>query len=308
MAAFGHTGLSVSRRRIEALPESWAWQSRTECLESSHSFPSAIVIHLEVKQHVQNPTRTDLEDFERVNVGGTQQWLDWASKQGIKRFVFFSSIKAVGSSKTCQDESAESLPDAPYGQSKRRAEGIVRAWADADPQRTAIILRPAVVYGPGNQANMFSFVDGICRGRFFLVGKNDNIKSLISIRNLMAAVNHVLGLPLRGTELFYVTDKESYSVAQLASMIEALLDSRRRVRTLPVMVARSAALFGNAITSVTGRNFPITTNRLKALLETTHFSSEKLQRTGFVHPQSTQDGLKEMIDWYLKSSHASRAA
>jgi nucleoside-diphosphate-sugar epimerase len=299
LAQSGYTGIAVSRNPHQKAPAGWSWTNRSELLTAGECVSFKTVIHLEVKQHIQNPTATDLEDFHKVNVDGTQEWLDWASRNGVRRFVFFSSIKAVGDSPHCQDESGSSPPNTPYGQSKRAAEERVRAWAAASPDRSALILRPAVVYGPGNQANMLSLVEAIDRRRFFLIGRNENVKSLISLKNLVAAVQHLIERPLRGAEVYYLTDLESYSVAHIARMIGEIFGRERGIPSLPSTLARGAAVGGDLFTRITGKNFPLTSSRLKALLETTHFSSAKLQSTGFVHPQTTRDGLKEMVDWYL---------
>jgi nucleoside-diphosphate-sugar epimerase len=156
-----------------------------------------------------------------------------------------------------------------------------------------------VVYGPGNQANMLSLVRAIDRRRFFLIGRNENIKSLISLKNLVAAVQHLIQIPVRGAEVYYLTDAQSYSVADIARMISDVLRHERGISSLPYPLARAAAIGGDLFTRITAKSFPLTTARLKALLETTHFSSSKLQSAGFVHPQTTREGLKEMVDWYL---------
>src|SRR5207248_2501768 len=146
----------------------------------------------------------------------------------------------------------------------------IREWANKSSSRSAIILRPAVVYGPGNQANMLSLVDAIDRGRFFLIGKNDNVKSLISLRNLVAAVNHLLSTPLLGTHVFYLTDRESLSVTQIAGTLAEILQRDRPPRRLPLSLAKSAAFFGDLFIRLTEKPFPLTSLRLKALLENTH--------------------------------------
>jgi nucleoside-diphosphate-sugar epimerase len=304
----GYCGLATSRREFLLGSKNWAWRLRDEILYGARPLSVRTLIHLEVMQHVPNPNRAELRAFHEVNIEGTQKWLNWASSHGVERFIFFSTIKATGESTACQDESSSSTPDTPYGQSKLAAEKKVRAWAAEEASRSALILRPAVVYGPGNKANMLSLVDAIYQGRMFLIGKNNNIKSLISIRNLVAAVGHLLRLPLRGTELFYLTDRESYSVAGLASMICDSLKCNSPVRSLPFPLARCAAFFGDAVSRGLGWDFPINSSRLKALLENTHFSSAKLQATGFVHPQTTRVGLEEMARWYLETRKDSQAS
>lgn len=305
LASFRHDGIAVSRQNCRLREVGWRSERRQDILCCTQARNIDALLHLEVKQHVQNPSADDISEFTRINVKGTEEWLRWAASNDVKRFVFFSSIKASGHSWDCQDESLVAEPDTPYGRSKLQAELKVTEWAAASPERSALILRPAVVYGRGNQANILSLIEAIHRGRFFLVGRNENIKSMISLKNLTSAVNHLLSIPFSGTHMFYLTDKESFSVAQIAAMIAQSLGRSKQIRSMPLAAAKAGALAGDAFVRVTGRDFPLTSNRLRALLENTHFSCAKLQATGFVHPQTTREGLDEMVKWYLSTRNPS---
>ena len=50
-------------------------------------------------------------------------------------------------------------------------------------------------------------------------------------------------------------------------------------------------LVGDAIACFSIPAFPITSARLSALIEETHFSCEKLLTTGFRHPETLEEGL-----------------
>lgn len=235
-----------------------------------------------------------------MNVRGTVDWLNWWAAVGIRRFVYFSSIKTVQTGDELATEEAPGPGRSPYGASKWHAEQAVRAWRSADSQRAALILRPAVVYGPRNTANIYSFVDAIAHGRFRLIGPNRNLKSIVSIGNLCAAVLHLTDRMKSAVETFNVGDRETYSVRELAQLIASLLGVPWSGRTLPLPLCRVAALVGDGSVAVTGRPFPLTTARLTALIETTHFSIAKLLASGFRHPQTTEAGLTEMIAWYRR--------
>lgn len=301
LAEAGHEGVAVSRHPFATLSRRWRWQERNSTLKSA---PAAgvpdLVIHLEVKQHVTIPSLEDCREFERINVGGTEEWLRWCTDCGVKKFVYFSTIKAVGNSDRCQDESADSLPSTPYGRSKRRAERCVLDWAAGDPSRRALIIRPAVVYGPENTANIYSMVQAIDRGVFFLAGSNANVKSLVSLTNLCAAVAYLISTIEPGCRTYYVVDQESFSVSRIAVMIGGRLGRSRPPKRLPLTLVRLAATVGDLLMRITGGRMPINSQRLHAMIESTHFSAAKLVQRGFVHPQSTEDGIAEMVRWYRK--------
>jgi nucleoside-diphosphate-sugar epimerase len=62
-------------------------------------------------------------------------------------------------------------------------------------------------------------VDALAKGRFFLVGRNENVKSLVSLKNLCAAVVHLLPRMKPGVEVYNLVDARSYSVRDLASIM-----------------------------------------------------------------------------------------
>jgi nucleoside-diphosphate-sugar epimerase len=262
--------------------------------------PEAVdwVIHLEVRQHVLRPRTEDVVEFERVNVAGTAAWLEWCRRHGVNGFVGFSSIKAVVANQTgATDESASGQSAAAYGASKWRAEGWVREWAGSSPARRALILRPAVIYGPGSTANIAAMFDAIRRRRFFLIGRNDNLKSVAAIRNVVAAVVYLLSRVAAGKcETFNLADAERVSVRQLDGLLRGLLGMPGNSPSLPRPLARLAAWAGDLVFRGTGRTFPVNSSRYAALLETSLFPADKLVATGFRHPLTILDGLRELVE------------
>jgi nucleoside-diphosphate-sugar epimerase len=101
-------------------------------------------------------------------------------------------------------------------------------------------------------------------------------------------------------EVYNVTDEHSYSVRELASMMARRLGVKWDGRSLPLPLAKVIARVGDALSTLAGKQFPLTSSRLEALIETTHFSCEKLLATGFRHPQTTEEGIAEMVKWYRR--------
>jgi UDP-glucose 4-epimerase len=305
----GHTGLAVSRTSQTVDCTGWRWASREVVLKALEVCERIdCLIHLEVKQHVDSPSASDMLEFQTVNVDGVRQWLEWCSRTGVERVIHLSSIKAVGDSELAQDETSDSQPTTLYGASKREAENIVRAWAGAKPGRTAVVLRPAVIYGPGTTANVFAMLKSIDHRHFFLIGNGATIKSLVSVKNVVAAVEYLMMRANAGFEVYNVVDHDIYSVRAIASMLAKYLGRRDWFPSLPLLVARAAVAMGEIASRLVGIKFPLTRSRLSALIQTTKFSSAKLISAGFEHPQSTEDGMRCMVDWYRRQQSLSRAS
>ena len=297
LAASGHQGVATGREPPLGLPAGWRAARRHDVLSGADDATGVdAIVHLEVRQHVPRPTATDCDDFEQVNVLGTREWLDWAARHGVRRFVFASSIKAVGAGRGAHFENDPLPPDTPYGLSKARAEREVRGWAAGDASRAAVILRAAPVYGPGNQANLAAFVRQILAGRPCIVGRGEQRKSIVSRANMAAAIEFAATRAMPGCELFNVSDLETLSLAELAGTI-ADLAGVAPPRRIPELLARCLAPVGDLVGTLTGRDFPLTSARLRSIEETSIFPCDKLVAAGFRHPQSTRDGLAEMVAW-----------
>lgn len=297
LAAHGHEGVAVGRRLIQGVPESWTALTRAAALEAKAAQSRCdAIIHLEVKHHVACPTAADRDEFTAVNVEGTKTWLDWADNHGVSRFVLASSVKAVHQSGGICDENAPLETADAYGASKAAAEEAVRSWANAARDRLATILRFAPVYGPGNGANAASFARQILRGKPCLIGSGRARKSLLSLRNAVAAIEYAAARNETGCTVFNVSDVGSISLKELARLISAAARAPQP-RHVPWLIAACAAKLGDAVEPITRREFPLNSRKLTTLTTDSVFPADKLLAAGFVPPQKTADGIQEMVQW-----------
>jgi UDP-glucose 4-epimerase len=109
-----------------------------------------VVYHLAAQIDVRRSVSDPVFDLG-VNVGGTINLLEGARRVGTGRFVFASTGGAIygeGEGRELPlDEDAECRPDAPYGQSKRAAEGYLSLYQRLAGVST-VALRLGNVYGP----------------------------------------------------------------------------------------------------------------------------------------------------------------
>src|SRR5271156_2295031 len=82
------------------------------------------VVHLAARVHVMREVARDpLEEFRRVNVEGTRALFEEAVRAGVRRFLFVSSVKAMGEgSVAAWTEDTPPEPVDAYGKSKLEAE------------------------------------------------------------------------------------------------------------------------------------------------------------------------------------------
>jgi UDP-glucose 4-epimerase len=118
-----------------------------ESLRGAHA-----VVHLAARVHRPGETAARWRVQYRLdNVRPTEALVRAAVDEGVRRFVFVSTVRIHGA--TCTDvcrANDEPAPPDPYAESKLEAEAIVRG---ASRELEWVVVRPAFVYGKGGKGN-----------------------------------------------------------------------------------------------------------------------------------------------------------
>jgi Nucleoside-diphosphate-sugar epimerases len=251
------------------------------------------------------------EEFFAVNVGGTKNLLDCADKLGIKKFIFYSTAAVYGN---CSKPASEDTPLDPvnfYGKSKMGAEEAIREWANKGGGRQAVIIRPVVVFGPNNYANMHKLIESIHKKRFFFVGKGDNIKSIAYVENLVDATLFLMDdmtPPRCGSGNQHVTaavkvyNYSDYPQLTMEETVRAIADSlgyKIPNIKIPLKFAMFSVGIFDILGKLTGINFPITAFRIKKLNTATCFTSDRIRALGFKQEVEPREGIRRMVEWYV---------
>lgn len=125
------------------------------------------------------------EFFEAVNLDGTRRLLEASAAEGVRRFVYCSTIGIYGH--RAPGVTTEDSPLAPgniYERTKVAAEALVREFG-AGRGLPYVILRPADVYGPRDQ-RLLKLFDGVSRGRFPLFGRGDGRRHMIYVDDVVS--------------------------------------------------------------------------------------------------------------------------
>ena len=207
------------------------------------------VIHCAARAHVMRETTTvPARAFETVNTVGTLNLARQAATNGIRRFVFLSSIKVNG------EETAPGHPfghaDAPfpqdaYGTSKADAEAGLRALA-SETAMEYVIIRAPLVYGPGVKGNFAAMMRAVARGLPLPLGAvTDNRRSLVALDNLVGLIVTCIDHPAAANQTFLVSDGEDLSTADLLRRLGAAMDKRARLLDIPpALLSAAAAMIG----------------------------------------------------------------
>ena len=166
-----------------------------------------------------------------VNVGGSINLLEAARRAEVGRFVLASTGGAIygeGSDRDLPlDETAECLPDAPYGQSKYAAEGYLSLYERLYGLSTAA-LRLGNVYGPrqdplGEAGVVAIFCGALLEGRTPKVfGDGDQTRDYVYVADIVEAMLAAGDSSVVGT--FNIGTGVETSVLELGGMIADACD------------------------------------------------------------------------------------
>ena len=180
-----------------------------------------VVIHTAACVHqMQGST-----DYDRVNYLGTYQLAKQAMQAGVKRFIFLSSIKAMGEQghfdafQACQ-------PQDEYGQSKLAAEQKLIALSQQSGLEI-VILRLPLIYGPGVKANfrkLIQMVKLFSEMRIPLPFKGvNNARSMMGLRNLVDLITCYINHPNAAGKIYLPSDGKPISTPELMQKIAKAL-------------------------------------------------------------------------------------
>lgn len=140
----------------------------------------------------RTPGHPDHEYFE-TNVAGARNVTEFCARHGAGSLFFTSSISVYGPTEEALTEASPLRPTSAYGRSKLEAEGIHRRWVESAPERRLVIVRPAAVFGPGENGNFTRLARGLRKGFFFYPGRKDTLKACGYVEDLIESMYFMWG-------------------------------------------------------------------------------------------------------------------
>lgn len=197
------------------------------------------VIHLAARAHVLKEDHPDpLSLYRQINTEATITLARAAAAQGVRRFVFVSSIGVHGvvPGQAIREDSPID-PEEPYAVSKWEAEQALREIA-RESDLEVCIIRPPLVYGPGVRANFLRLIKLAGSGYPLPLGSVRNRRSFIGLHNLCDLLAHCLEHPAAPGATFVVRDGEDLSTPELIARLAELMGSRTRCLPFPTPLLR----------------------------------------------------------------------
>lgn len=234
--------------------------------------------------------------YYEVNVEGTRNLAVACSTNGVSRFIFTSSVAVYGLNAGEPSEVNPTNPFNDYSRSKLEAEAVLQGWIGEKQGRSLTIVRPTVIFGEGNRGNVYNLVNQIAAGRFLMVGKGTNKKSMAYVGNIVSFLIYIVDEPVSGTSIYNYSDKPDLSMNEFVGLVRAYMGkSTEPSLRIPYFVGLAGGGCFDLLSKCTGKTFPVSLVRIKKFCADTTIAVEKLKETGFVPPFTLKKGIEMFL-------------
>ena len=255
----------------------------------------ADIVILLAAQHRDDVSPTSL--YYDTNVGGMKVTLQAMEKNGIKRIIFFSSVAVYGLNKDNPDENYHADPFNHYGKSKWQAEQVLQKWFETHPDWNIDIIRPTVIFGERNRGNVYNLLKQISSGKFLMVGKGENKKSMAYVGNIVAFVKYMIDNITEGYNVFNYIDKPDNNMNQLVAHVSNVLNKHIPATHFPYWIGMLGGYCFDLISKITGKKMTVSSVRVKKFCATTEFDAKKAHSIGFKAPFTLDEGLARTLEF-----------
>ncbi|XP_076593177.1 short-chain dehydrogenase/reductase family 42E member 1 [Chaetodon auriga] len=265
--------------------------------------------------------------IEEVNVQGTQNVLKACVEHGVSRLVYTSTFNVVFGGQVIENGD-ESLPYLPlhlhpdhYSRTKSLAEmAVLRANGTALKDSSGVLrscaLRPAGIYGPGEQRHLPRIVGYIEKGIFrFVYGEPSSLVEFVHVDNLVSA--HELAAEALTSERQHRSAGQAYFISDgrpvnnfefFRPLVEGLGYPFPTLR-LPLALIYFFAFLTEMIHHLIGPfyNFQplLTCTEVYKTGVTHYFSMAKAKAELGYEPQ--EHSLDEVVQWFRSRGHGKKS-
>lgn len=246
------------------------------------------VIHLAGKAH-DFSGKDNLDDYYKVNTEVTINLFDSFLESSASVFIYISSVKAVADCNVSQLKEIDlPIPQTHYGKSKLLAEQYILSKSIPNGKRI-YILRPAMVYGPGNKGNIDLLFKFVKLGLPWPLGSYKNKRSFCYVGNLEFVINEIISDDNFCPGIYNIVDDGEVSTNELVHVLGDSINKKIIILNIPKPVVRFIARIGDLF------KLPFNTDRLNKLTDNFTVNKDKLMRElNNKLPVNLIEGLKNL--------------
>lgn len=257
------------------------------------------VIHLAARTSMKKVSAGD-QRFA-VNTDGQLNLMSAIGTVGtVKRAIYTSTKYVFRGGPPVPDR--EYRPETSYGESKAAMEEMI--WENDGGGCEWFIVRPTTIWGPGMGRHYQLFLKMVVTRRYVNLGNVGSLKHMGYVQNVAYQFAEMLSVPMESIgRVFYVGD---YEALNLHEWVDAFSDEfgTKRVRRMPLSLARLAGSVGDLIVRCGLKKFPFTNFRVTNLVTDDLCEMEPTRKICGTLPISQVEAVKRTVEWYRSLDEA----
>lgn len=238
----------------------------------------------------------ELAEYYETNLPGADNVCAWAEQVGCNNIIFTSSIAPYGPTEQPKTEDSIPTPNSAYGGSKLAAEKIHLGWQRGGAGRKLVIVRPGVVFGPGEGGNVTRLVQATLRRYFLYMGNRQTRKAGGYVKELVNTMFWALDkIPGQGGKFLYnFTMSKAPTVEEYVDTTCRVAGVKRFVPSVPHTLLLAVSYVIDAIARPLGIKQPISPVRIRKLVRSTNIEPGVLRKEGYQYKYSLETAMQ---DW-----------
>jgi len=251
---------------------------------------------------------TSREEFEAVNIKGTENILELGVKLKIKHFILIGSTAVYGivppsenskQSPPIIDERAPTNPQTLYAESKLEGEKICRRICE-ESKIALTIFRLAPVIGEANVGNVARLISAMDKNRFVWIGDGSNFKSLVYKRDVARACVEVIKKKRNRTEIFNLA-AEPIRMKDFVNEISAGLNKKIIPISIPASLLRKVFRLNDKFLKI--KKIYRLSDTVEKWLSDDVYAADKIAELYQFKPQTTiSEALARQVNYYKSVS------
>ncbi len=245
----------------------------------------------------REPGHEDYEYYE-TNILGAKNVCRWAEKVGCSNIIFTSSISPYGPTESEKTEKSLPVPTTAYGGSKLVAEYIHQVWQAKDHEnRRLVIVRPGVVFGPGEGGNVSRLIKAVLHRYFFYMGNANTRKAGTYVKELCHAMWWVFdnqGKHGETVSIFNMSMNPGPSIRDYVDAVCKVSGLKRFIFTMPYPLLLVTSYIIDVIARPLGISHPFSPVRIRKLVRSNNILPDYLVSNGYEYQYELETAF---MDW-----------
>lgn len=289
-------GVDIVAQRKPGLAKTYSWAE----LDEKRIPPMDVIIHLAAVTPDVAVRCIRKPDFT-VNLALTQRVFNYFLASESKKFIFFSSVKAVANSvgEEVLDEEAIPWPVEAFGETKLKEERYIMGRFNMDDEswKRVYILRPCMIHGPGDKGYLYLLYKMVNKGIPWPLGAFGNKRSFTGMDNLSFITEGLVSGNV-ASGIYHIGDDQTISTNELIEVICESQGRKARIWHLPQFFIRGLVVLGDLFC------LPLNKVRFKKLTDTYVVNNSKIKKALGIEslPVNARKGLLDTFNGFKEQT------